>query len=412
MRRLAAIIVGSLILQAPSTACAGLYHPDVLGEFDIREDGTAEPLPPDTFFLLLNTVKDADWNTERLMVEFSRTVLEIFQLSNRTQDRASPGRYLELLRAIEVRKEKGIRNLSPEEKFALSGDLLRLRFNPSAVDEALGLLSGLSRRPPEGFEFPFLAHYSYTFALRGEWPSAFDQADSAIADYALPQKLLKLSKEQLDWYRNFERQFHVPLLRHRRDESRVRKRPGETPGLDPLFRPQGKKDGVVRFVGESGEFEVGTIAASEKAKLPSDALAIVQQLVLWYPSDDRLMWQLAELYNALGDVKTSAKLFEMCVRDLKPKSHELRDHRSLVLPAAEKLAEQEAFARAEMLRLLAVKEKADAERKAQEEMEKKRRNVLLGLIFGLAAVFLLYWQAREIFRRYRGGKTRGPASVE
>ena len=52
---------------------------------------------------------------------------------------------------------------------------------------------------------------------------------------------------------------------------------------------------------------------------------------------------------------------------------------------------------------------ADAERKAQEEMEKKRRNVLLGVIFGLAAVFLLYLQAREIVRRVRGRK-RGVSS--
>src|SRR5262249_9699783 len=55
-----------------------------------------------------------------------------------------------------------------------------------------------------------------------------------------------------------------------------------------------------RFVGESGAFEVGTLAVAEKAKLPPDALDIVQQLLVWLPDDLRLYWLLGELYNARG----------------------------------------------------------------------------------------------------------------
>src|SRR5262249_44406140 len=52
--------------------------------------------------------------------------------------------------------------------------------------------------------------------------------------------------------------------------------------------------------------EPGKMADAERKKLPEDAVAVVQQLALWLPADGRLLWQLGELANAFGDVRTAA----------------------------------------------------------------------------------------------------------
>src|SRR5262249_48715819 len=83
--------------------------------------------------------------------------------------------------------------------------------------------------------------------------------------------------------------------------------------LDPLFPAPGE-DGKaagepVRYVSESGKFEPGKIAAAEKAKLPKDAILVVEQLLIWMPDDLRLYWQLGELFNAHGDVNAARTIF-------------------------------------------------------------------------------------------------------
>src|SRR5260370_33189547 len=81
--------------------------------------------------------------------------------------------------------------------------------------------------------------------------------------------------------------------------------PGEGRGVDDLFG--------VRYVDDKGEYTPGKLAAAEKKKLPAGAAAIVQQLGLWLPADSRLLWQLAELANAHGDVRYAAALMDGCV---------------------------------------------------------------------------------------------------
>lgn len=57
----------------------------------------------------------------------------------------------------------------------------------------------------------------------------------------------------------------------------------------------------VKFIGDSGKFEPAKLAADQRAKLPANALAIVQQLLIWMPDDPRLFWLLGELYNARAE---------------------------------------------------------------------------------------------------------------
>jgi hypothetical protein len=91
----------------------------------------------------------------------------------------------------------------------------------------------------------------------------------------------------------------------------------------------------LQFVGPDGKFEAGKLGPEQRKALPADAVAQVQQLALWLPGDARLLWQLAELANAHGDVATSASIMEGCVTEFGLRSADLRAHRQLVRAAAE-----------------------------------------------------------------------------
>jgi hypothetical protein len=94
----------------------------------------------------------------------------------------------------------------------------------------------------------------------------------------------------------------------------------------------------VQFVDDDGKYYPGRLAVAERKKLPANAVAIVQQLALWLPADGRLLWLLAELANAHGDIKTAAAIMDGCVTEFAMSSPELREHRQLMRAAANELA--------------------------------------------------------------------------
>src|SRR5262249_35813266 len=108
-------------------------------------------------------------------------------------------------------------------------------------------------------------------------------------------------------------EYHLKLVRQRLQA------PKDSLQIDDLFR--------VKYVGEKGTFEPGTIAAEERKKLPANAVAIVQQLALWLPADTRLLWQLADLANAYGDIRMAAAIFDGLVTDFAQTAPELRQRR-------------------------------------------------------------------------------------
>jgi hypothetical protein len=144
----------------------------------------------------------------------------------------------------------------------------------------------------------------------------------------------------------------------------------------------------VRFIGPSGAYEAGTIADAERAKLPADAVTVVQQLLLWFPEDSRLLWLLGELYNAQGDLSSAGAVFEECVWSRKYDSPTLREHRRIV--------KEELTARA-------VAEAARAaEAKPPERLLPDQITLwTVGGISGAILVALGWWQVREVIRRVR-----------
>jgi hypothetical protein len=118
-------------------------------------------------------------------------------------------------------------------------------------------------------------------------------------------------------------EFHLKLVRLRLQS------PKDLRQIDDLFG--------VKYVGAKGTFEPGTIAPEERKKLPSNAVAIVQQLALWLPADTRLLWQLADLANAYGDIRTAAAIFDGLVTEFAQTAPELRQRRQQLKMLADTL---------------------------------------------------------------------------
>lgn len=106
------------------------------------------------------------------------------------------------------------------------------------------------------------------------------------------------------WFRRCEK-VQLQLARRRAREQREQP-PGRRRGVedvDDLF--------AVKFENPAGEYAVGALPDGEA--LPADAVAVVQQLLLWLPDDTRLYWLLGELLNATGDPDAAAAIFNECL---------------------------------------------------------------------------------------------------
>ncbi|MSU78861.1 MAG: hypothetical protein EXS16_12300 [Gemmataceae bacterium] len=127
------------------------------------------------------------------------------------------------------------------------------------------------------------------------WPKNEDDVKADLKPFL---QNLGLVSTEYNRYRDFD--IHLErLIRNRLREERMhqQKKPVEEM-VDPIFLEAEGDRKPVRYVNSKGEFEPGKIAEDERKKLPGDAIEIVEQLLLWMPYDQRLLWQLAELFNA------------------------------------------------------------------------------------------------------------------
>ncbi len=195
--------------------------------------------------------------------------------------------------------------------------------------------------------------------------------------------------EQIEWYARVD-SFHHRLIQERYREG-LRSRGGRpTPpeSVDSLFD--------VRFVGPSGRYEAGQLAPEQKAKLPPDAIAIVQQLLLWMPNDTRLYWLLGELYNAQGDIHTAAAIFDDCRRESTRRldAAELREHRQIVHEAV-----ANAPPPAPVTDGLADSFAANSNNSASSWIPGGWQLATVGSVAGVLIAVLVYFQIREWWRR-------------
>jgi hypothetical protein len=184
-------------------------------------------------------------------------------------------------------------NRTEQQSVELAVDLLRF----GRVNEADEPLRNLRRGYIPNIT---LAHIS---ALQGDWSRAYTFLDIASEEPA-PKEFPGLKPAELAWQLKINNTALKKLFQLRLAESRGPKRVLEDELPDRIFD--------VNFVNAKGEYESGVLAPAEAAKLPPDAIAIVQQLILWFPHDTRLYWLLAELYAVKGNFATAEKIMDDC----------------------------------------------------------------------------------------------------
>jgi tetratricopeptide (TPR) repeat protein len=233
-----------------------------------------------------------------------------------SQRAASPARKKYEDAAAKLEKISRERKLSAGEAADLGALYIRLGDSAKAVE----ILRTAQREHPNHFRL--IANLGTAWQLQGDLEQSAACLEQAVR--LAPGKLQKAEE------------YHLKLVR-------LRMRP-----LTPALSPQGReREGLddllgVRFVDGEGQYHPGRMAAAESKKLSADAVAIVQQLALWLPADGRLLWQLAELANAHGDVATAAAIMDGCVTEFAMSNPELRQHRQLTRAAADLLAKNKA----------------------------------------------------------------------
>jgi tetratricopeptide (TPR) repeat protein len=267
--------------------------------------------------------------------------------------------------------------LSQEDQMNLSGYLIRLR----QFQEAIDLLTPVATR--ECRNFMVFANLATAEQQAGHLERAISHLEQAQDVW--PSQWPDMTPEQLRWFQQVER-YQLRLLRQRWAETRLGKPPA---GMDTLFT---KDEQPIRYIGDSGHFEAGKIAPAERDKLPADALAILQQLLIWLPDDARLYWQMGELLNAMGDVSSAAIVFDDCVWRRRLDDPELRQHRQIVAEAAQAMSQE------------SVMEDVDGSSgstPSNDWLPDRNKLWTVGSIFAIIAVVMIYFQFRE-FRRRRG----------
>jgi tetratricopeptide (TPR) repeat protein len=198
------------------------------------------------------------------------------------------------------------RKLTADEAADLGALYVRL----GEIAKAVEVLRAAQREYPHHFHIA--ASLGTAWQLQGDLERAAEALSQAVR--LAPGKLQKAEE------------YHLKLVRLRQRQAR------DAQDLDDLFG--------IRYVGEDGTYQPGKLAAGQSKLLPSNAAAVAQQLALWLPADGRLLWQLAELTSAHGDVKTAAAILDGCVTEFGMNSPELRRHRQAMRAAADGLARQ------------------------------------------------------------------------
>ncbi|MCS6849907.1 MAG: hypothetical protein NZ700_01915 [Gemmataceae bacterium] len=247
------------------------------------------------------------------------------------------------------------------ERVSLSAYLIRL----GRPEEAVDVLTPVAGRDCR--DFMVFANLGTATQLTGELRRAADRIQEAL-DY-WPRDWPGMTRQQLEWYRQVERDHRRLLLLRLRERASGRARADET--VDELF-PE------LRFVGESGVYEAGQLAAAMREKLPADALARVQQLLVWLPADTRLYWLYGELLNAHGEVAAALRVLDECVYGRQYQTAELRAHRLVLLEAQARSVSP------------------------PDWLPGRRQLTVVGSLAGVVVVALLVLQVRELRRRWRG----------
>jgi tetratricopeptide (TPR) repeat protein len=280
------------------------------------------------------------------------------------------------------------------QKLARTGTLT----TPDALDLSVGLIRMRKFEDAVKLLTPIALRERSNFMILGNLASAMEAMESydralgylqQVQDF-WPHDWPGWSKAQLDWHQELEKaQLRLVKKRYR---ERLQKPGKHWETVDDLFEDA---SGPVKYRAEDGAYQPGKLAEAERKKLPPNALAIVQQLVLWFPDDTRLYWQLGELYNAQGDIAAASTILEECVWTRRSTASTLQEHRKLTQAAVPKqtgpVLEEDPTAT----------KPTPPPNEPAAWMPERRQFILVGGLAGLIIVVLLFLQIREIRQRRR-----------
>lgn len=241
-----------------------------------------------------------------------------------------------------------------------AADLIRV----GNYDAAINLLT--SAKPDDFVSQMNLAHL---YAMRGDWRDAVRRHEAVLDDTSLPPQLPGASAAQTRWLARVEKDYYRRWLELHAEET--------TGGV----RPEQEK--VFRLF-EKGE--------------PKDAVAIVQQLLLWCPNDNRLYWLLAELYAKSDRPRQAKKLFDSLASEDRRQSNRrlLMQHREAIhravaaLPPLKRLEE------------IAIDLPAEDVKPWYEQLGLSLNQVIGAVAaFAVLAALLLAFQFRKLSRKLR-----------
>jgi hypothetical protein len=382
----------ALLLFSTGSVRAGLFTPDEITAekpfpFPVREGPggrvVAEPLPHTLFKIRLNECTEAlsDKFPDFTIVKVNGQEKRLMSFKGLARERCNT-------RLPQAQK------LTADELAGLSADLIRL----GRGGEAIGLLSPqLRSRTPD---YRLVANLVFAHAQREEWDAALDRHGFLLADVDAPKTVPGLTELQLKWLLRLDREAVRSWVQIRRQISlkpTPEQAPGENASPYAIFVDANKKP--VEFVNAKGEYEPGQLAPAEKAKLPPDAIAIVQQLALWMPGDSMLLWLLAELYAADGRLHDASDAFEQCTARGLTKPKLLMEHRAAVRSALDRLP---AAGPGDLPEITNGNPSPEAEPRPDrglfDVVSKQQFFVVVG-IFGVVVVLLLAMQVRAIRNR-------------
>ncbi len=278
-----------LLLALP--AAAGLYSTDDPCPFDIKPDGTAVPLPHPNFNSKLtdretpgmpfDPEKVATWNWTT--ADDSGKVF--------TNDRGArvaavqgSGKVMQRLAARWPKADK----LTGADLLSHSANLVRVGAIPQAQNT-------LERRRI-GTDYALRANRAHTFAAAGEWADALELIPDDSPTAVPPPGT---SAEQFAWQRKLDQTAYREWIKLRAKDAAAKRTPA-----DPTQTP------LTLFTSPDGQPVRYWESREEAAKLPADAAAQVQQLLLWEPTDNLLRWTLAEVYAAAGNVRGAEAAYQ------------------------------------------------------------------------------------------------------
>jgi tetratricopeptide (TPR) repeat protein len=288
------------------------------------------------------------------------------------------GPRLAVLRERDQLLAAGREKLSPTELATLATLQWRLG-DPNSALETLKLARD---RDPDNFWE--LAHRGSIYQGLRQYREALSNLEQAARVFPSPWPG---GASAGDFFKKVE-SYQLKLVQLRQRESQLAGgRPVQATDVDALFD--------VRFVGPSGRYEAGKITG----KLPADAVATVQQLLIWFPDDNRLLWLLGELYNAEGNLEAALAVMDQFGWARGSESASLREHRRIIRAAYEAQPKAPVPGPASAATTPAPPPKT-------EWLPSGWQLYTVGGVFGLLMLALAYWQFSEWLRRFRGSAIR------